>query len=104
MNRFSAYGFGAALFLTAAMSPLAFAPVAVAQAPADYSSKSLIGTLLDNPESKAVLVKIIPAVANNPMIDAARELPLEGLAPFEPALTPQILAQIDAELAKIKKK
>ncbi len=104
MNRFAAYLFGAALSLTTVISALAIAPVAAAQAAAAYSSKSLIGTLLDNPEAKAVLVKLVPAVANNPMIDAARELPLEGLAQFEPALTPEVLAQIDVELAKIQKK
>jgi hypothetical protein len=35
------------------------------------------------------------------MFQQARELPFKDIAQFEPILTPQMLAKIDAELSKL---
>lgn len=103
MIRPVALGLVAALAFAAAGSAVLVATPAAAQAAA-YSSKSNVGELLDNPETKAALLKIIPAVINNPMIEMGRGFALADLAQYEPALTPAVLAQIDAALAPIKKK
>jgi hypothetical protein len=79
------------------------APATTAAAPA-YSSQSLIGELLDNAETKAVLNKYIPQVVSNPMIDQGRSFPLVGITQFVPELTPAMLSTIDADLAKVQKK
>jgi para-nitrobenzyl esterase len=91
-----------ALGLVAALL-LATASPAAAQAPA-YSSKSTVGALLDEPEARAVLVKYIPEVVSDPRIDQGRDFALEGLAQYVPALTPELLAKIDADLAKVVRK
>ena len=96
MSRPFALGLAAALAMTV--------PAVVMAAEAAYSSKSLIGDLLDNPETKAVLLKHIPNVVNDPMIEQGRGFPLEGIVQFVPELTPEVLAKIDADLAKVQKK
>ena len=68
-----------------------------------YSSKTTIGELLDNPATKAVLVKYIPEVVSNPQIDQGRPYPLNGITDYVPELTPEMLAKIDADLAPIPK-
>ncbi len=84
---------------------LAFGPLAQAQAPAPaaYSSTSTVGVLLDNPAAKAVLMQFIPDVVTNPQIDQGRGMQLRELAQYVPALTPEMFAKIDAELAKLPK-
>jgi hypothetical protein len=64
------------------------------------TTSSTYGALLDNPATKAVLVKFIPEVVNNPQSQMGRELALKDLAQYEPTLTPDKLQQIDAALAK----
>jgi len=76
------------------------APAATAATPY-YSSKTTIGELLDNPATKAVLVKYIPEVVSNPQIDQGRPYPLNGITDYVPELTPDMLAKIDADLAKV---
>jgi len=61
---------------------------------------STYGALLDNPTTKAVLVKLAPEVVNNPQSQMGRELAFKDLAQFEPSLTPDKLKEIDAALAK----
>jgi hypothetical protein len=68
-----------------------------------YSSKTTIGELLDNPATKAVLVKYIPEVVSNPQIDQGRPYPLAGITEYVPELTPELLAKIDADLAVVPK-
>ncbi len=75
-------------------------PAAAAPAAA-FSVKSTVGDLLDNPDTKAVLLKHVPEVVNNPQIEQGRPFPLEGIAPYAPQLTPEMLAKIDADLAKV---
>ncbi|HTK34175.1 MAG TPA: hypothetical protein VL358_02665 [Caulobacteraceae bacterium] len=103
MVRPAALGLIAALAFTTAVSAVSVATVAVAQAPA-YSVKSTIGVLIDNPETKAVLNKYIPEVVSDPRIDQGRDFALEGIAMYVPILTPELLAKIDADLAKVVKK
>lgn len=61
-----------------------------------------IGTLLDNPATKAVLDKHVPALAANPQIAMARAMTLRQIQGFaSDMLTDEILASIDTDLAKI---
>ena len=70
--------------------------------PAFSTSESTIGSLLDNPKTKAVLDKIVPALATNPQIDMARGFTLKQVQQFAPdQLTDELLAKIDAELATV---
>ena len=89
---------------TAAVAQPAAAPAAAA---ADHYSTAAtpIGTLLDDPAAKAVLVKYIPEVVNNPQIDMARGMTLKDTQQYAPDMvSDQKLAQIDAELAKLPAK
>jgi hypothetical protein len=72
-----------------------------AGAAAKLSTSSTYGELLDNPKTKAVLVELIPEVVNNPQSQMGRSLPLKGLSQFEPTLTAEKLAQIDARFAQV---
>jgi len=101
-----ALGLVAALTFAAgaqAQSTAAPAPTMTAAATPYYSSKTTIGELLDNPATKAVLVKYIPEVVSNPQIDQGRPYPLAGITDYVPELTPALLAKIDADLATIPK-
>ncbi|RJF92959.1 hypothetical protein [Sphingomonas cavernae] len=83
------------------------APVAVAQAAsAAYSAAETdIGTLLDNPETKAILEKHVPGMTTNPQIDMARPMTLKQVQTYEPEkFSDEVLAKIDADLAKLPAK
>lgn len=95
-----AIAIGAAAATSIQAQTQAPAPPAASATPA-YSTKSTVGTLLDNPATKAVLVKYIPDMVASPQIDQARSFPLEGLAQFAPQLTPDVLAKINTDLAPI---
>jgi hypothetical protein len=64
-----------------------------------------IGTLLDNPATRAVLDRLLPEIvagaATNPQ---ARNMTIAVIARFMDGITPERLAEIDAELAKIPAK
>ena len=103
MIRPIALGLIAALTLGAATQVMA--QTAPAAAETVYSSKTTkIGTLLDNPDTKAVLVKYIPEVVSNPQIDQGRDFTLVDIVQYAPELTPDMLAKIDADLAKVPHK
>lgn len=93
----------AALAVAAAATP-AFAAEAPAAAAAKFNSAdSSIGTLLDNPQAKAVLEKHIPEFISNPQIEMARAMTLKQIQGFAgDALSDEVLAKVDADLAKIK--
>jgi para-nitrobenzyl esterase len=78
-------------------------PPAAGAATPYYSSKTTIGELLDNPATKAVLVKDVPDMVANPQIDQGRPYPLNAVTAYVPELTPEMLAKIDADLAPIPK-
>ena len=69
-----------------------------------YSTGSTqLGTLIDQQEAKAVLDRFLPGLSTNPQIGMARSQTLRSIQSFMPnVLTDDILAQIDAELAKIR--
>lgn len=78
------------------------APAAQAAAPAYSTSTTSIGDLLDNPATKAVLVKDVPALVSNPQIDMARGMTLKQVQSYAAdTLTDEVLAKIDADLARI---
>lgn len=76
---------------------------AAAPAPAYSTAGTDIGTLLDNPATKAVLDKHIPGFADNPQIEMARPMTLRQIQQFAgDQITDEALAKIDADLAAIK--
>ena len=82
--------------------------VAMAQAPAAapapaYSVETTdIGTLLDNPATKAVLDKNLPGFTANPQIDMARSMTLKGVQQYAAdTLTDAALAKVQADLNKV---
>lgn len=61
-----------------------------------------LGTLMDDPDAKAVLEAHIPALIANEQIQMARQITLKDIQGFAPdALSDDTLAAIDADLAKI---
>lgn len=77
------------------------APAAV-PAPAYSTATTDIGTLLDNPATKAVLDKNMPGFSANPQIDMARSMTLKQIQQFAgDQMTDEVLAKVDADLAKI---
>lgn len=84
------------------------APAAASAAPAAAKlsvADTDLGTLLDNPGSKAVLDKYIHDMISNPQIDMARSMTLKQLQQYAgDALTETKLAQIQADLDKLPAK
>jgi para-nitrobenzyl esterase len=76
-----------------------------AAAAASYSTASTpLGTLMDDPQAKAVLEKHVPQLIANEQIQMARQITLKDIQGFAPqALSDATLAAIDADLAKLKK-
>lgn len=90
--------------LAAAAFALALAPAALAQdAPKFSTASSTIGAILDNAEAKALFIKAFPEVADNPQLDAARDMTLQDVKGYAPDIfSDEKLAALDAELAKIQ--
>ena len=63
-----------------------------------------LGTLLDDPEAKAVLNQYLPGVADNPLAQMARGMSLNMILSFPQAaqlgLTKEVAEQILAEINK----
>jgi hypothetical protein len=78
------------------------APAAPAQGAAKFSTATTtINDLLANPEAKAVLVKHMPQIAEaGAMVGDQTLKAVQSMAPDR--LTDKMLADIDADLAKIK--
>jgi hypothetical protein len=90
-----------------AVSPMLAAPAyAQAAQPAHYSvSETLVANLIDDPAAAAILQKLIPTVwANELFQSAGRELTLKAIQQYEPVLTDEKLAEIQAEFDKIPAK
>lgn len=90
-------------------SLLALAPAAaIAQDPAAKpytTAETTIGTLLDDPAAKAILAKFIPQLVEGGQSDQARPLTLKAVQQYAPdVFTDKLLADIDAELAKLPPK
>ena len=96
-----------ALFLAAIAPTAAMADAAPAAATATgYSVVDTdIGTLLDDPASKAVVDKYIPGCSVNPQINMARAMTLKSVQQYAPdMLSDQALTNIQADLNKLPKK
>lgn len=78
-------------------------PVAVEAKTAKFSvAETDIGTLLDNPATKAILVKHLPDFISNPQVEMARPMTLKQIQSFAAdMLTDEMLAKIDADLATV---
>jgi hypothetical protein len=78
-------------------------PTATPAAAAHYTTGDTdIGTLLDDPAAKIVLTKHIPDMVNSAQIDQARSMTLKQIQQYAPdMLSDKVLADIDAELAKV---
>lgn len=95
----------AATMLTLTAAPVIAAAPASVPAPATKmtTSDTTIGALLDNPASKAVLMKHIPALVGNAQIDMARSMTLKQIQAYAgDGLSDEVLAKIDVDLAAIK--
>ncbi|AKJ27467.1 hypothetical protein [Caldimonas brevitalea] len=67
-----------------------------------YSTRTQLGELLDNEQTKAVLEKHMPGIAAHPQIAMARGFPLATVAQFSGGLiTQEMLDAVDAELAPL---
>jgi hypothetical protein len=88
---------GAGLAMTSAP---AFAQAAQ---PAHYSvAGTLVGKLIDDPAAAAILQRLIPTVWANELFQTqGRELTLKAIQQYEPVLTDEKLAEIQAEFDKI---
>ena len=98
----SALVLAATLASVSATPALADAASATAAKPAYTTSDTDLGTLLDNPATKAVLSKYIATMISNPQIDMARSMTLKQLQAYSgDSLTDAVLAKIDADLAQV---
>jgi len=80
-------------------------PPATRTADGHYSTKvTPIGDMLDDPAAKAVLQKYIPDVVNSPQIGMGRSMTFGALKAYIPALTDDVLAKIDTDLATLPAK
>lgn len=95
-----------AMLLAAAAPGMAAAQTAAAApAPAYSIDGTDIGTLLDNPASKAILDKYLPGFSANPQIDMARSMTLKGVQQYAPdTLTDEALAKVQADLSRLPAK
>jgi hypothetical protein len=77
-------------------------PVAAAAA---YSSASTaLGTLLDNPRTRAILDRHIPGLSSDMRISMARTMTLKAIQGFSGGrITNAQLAAIDADLARLRR-
>lgn len=93
----------AALVFIAAAPTAAFAQSAPAAASAGYSvEETEIGTLLDDPAAKAILVKYLPNVVNAEQIEMARSMTLKAIQQYKPdEITDKALADIQTDFNKL---
>lgn len=95
-----------ALLATSLAPAAALAQSVTVIAAAAYSTTETdIGTLLDDPASKAVLDKVLPGFSTNPQIDMARPMTMKSIQQYAAdTLTDEKLAAVDAEFAKLPPK
>ena len=96
------------IFTLAAALCLATPGMALAQAgtAAHYSvAQTEIGVLLDDPAARAVLDKHVPDMTKDEQVEMARAMTMKDIQQYSPdILTDKLLAEIDADLAKIPAK
>ncbi|MEO5587919.1 MAG: hypothetical protein ABIQ81_09555 [Novosphingobium sp.] len=82
----------------------AAAPAASATAAKYTTADTDLGTLLDDPAAKAILVKHLPALVANPQLEQGRSMTLKQLQAYAgDTVTDEVLVKIDADLAKLPK-
>ena len=102
--RFTNIAIAAAIALTPAIaSAQAAAPAAAAT---HYTTaETELGVLLDDPAARAVLEKHVPEIKGNDQIEMGRSMTLKAILVFAPdTFTAEMLAAIDADLAKLPAK
>lgn len=96
-----AYIIAAALLTPIALTSL----VAHGESPATQAAQKYttadtdIGTLLDDPDARAILDKHLPGFTADSQVDMARGMTLKGIQPYAENITDTVLAAIDADLA-----
>ena len=94
-----------AMAATALMMVSAPAFAADEAKPAYSTEATDIGTLIDTPETKAILDKIMPGFSDNEQVAMARSMTLRVVQQFAPDKIPvEKLNELDAELAKLPAK
>jgi hypothetical protein len=85
---------------------LAQTPPPVKTAASHYTTSDAdIGTLLDDPAARVIVDRYIPDFPSGPQVDMARGMTLRAIQPFaSDKITEQVLANIDADLAKLPSK
>ncbi|MDE2436401.1 MAG: hypothetical protein KGM49_09085 [Sphingomonadales bacterium] len=92
-----------ALSVPAAAADTANVAKPTAVAPKFSTAGTDIGTLLDNPEAKAIVEKHIPGLTTNDQIEMARPMTLKAIQQYAPEqVTDERLAAIDVDLSKLK--
>jgi hypothetical protein len=70
--------------------------------PARFSTRTTIGELLKNPQTRAVLERHLPGISRDPRVDQALGMSLRDAAPYEPTiLTETLLNKLDEDLRAI---
>jgi para-nitrobenzyl esterase len=95
------------LACAAGVVPMAASPAFAEDAPAAHYSvtTTLVGKLIDDPAAAAILKELIPTVWGNDMFHSmGRDQTLKGIQQFEPVLTDEKLAEIQAAFDKIPAK
>jgi hypothetical protein len=88
--------------MTAAVVALALGMTAPAFAGGFTTADTDIGTLLDNPATKAILDKLMPGFSTNEQVQMARPMTLRAVQQFAPnEIKTEVLDQIDAEFTKL---
>ncbi len=89
--------------LTTAMVALALGAVSTPAFAGGFTTADTdIGTLIDNPATKAILDKLMPGFSGNEQVAMARPMTLRAIQQFAPdQIKTEVLDQIDAELAKV---
>jgi para-nitrobenzyl esterase len=92
--------------LAAPAAYAADAPAPSAPAAGRYTTADTpIGTLLDDPAAKAILVKYIPQLATSAQIDMARSMTLKQIQAYAgDSLTDETLGKIDWDFSKLPAK
>ena len=83
------------------------APAMAADAakPAYSTAETDIGTLIDTPETKAILDKYMPGFSTNEQVAMARSMTLRSIQPMAAdQIKVETLDKIDADLAALKPK
>jgi hypothetical protein len=91
-----------------AASPTSTTPAASVPATSGrpYSTSTTdLGTILDDPDAKAIVDKYVPGFSKNDQVDMARAMTLKDVQQYAPdQLSDKVLAEIDSDFAKLPPK